>query len=215
MSISDRFEEVGEKIKGNREKLGKYIGLGFLGLFLLVTVVFVIYGIVGMPSRDIVEQVEELNPHVRFDFGEQFEEALLLDMQEINIEYMKREGLSGADVVLKIMEQYIDRSYGNAYVSENYILPRRRDFRAVQDRDIFVAVLVGYENLNNLLYCQVFYNLQFFFVIISKEERDVSDNFEQEDLQHFNYDKYNVYRRENVKNYIQKNNIEKMGIEKG
>jgi len=50
-----------------------------------------------------------------YSYG-QWEEGVLMDVQEINIEEMVNHKMSGAEAVLTVIEQFIDQNYRYAYI---------------------------------------------------------------------------------------------------
>lgn len=201
-------DKVINTAKKNKEKIVVFTAIGICVLAVIIAIVIIF---AGSSFLTIEEEINLIN-NVEFDTGEQFEDGLLLDMQEIEIAYMQERRMKGAEVVLRIMEQYVDSSYKFAFISDNYRLPLRDDLTVAANRETFVVALAGYVLLNHLIYCQVFYDKQFFFVMLAKEEADVLDNF-QVPLLKMNYDKFNSLRRNNVRDTIQRNNIVKIGIE--
>ena len=202
------LDKVVKKIKVNKIKVVVYLTLAITLIFVIMMFSFILR---GRPYLTAEEEINIIN-HVEFDNGEQFDDGILLDIQEINIERMKSLDMNGAEVVIRIMEQFVDESYRFVSFSDNYILPVREDLVLLDNSEVFVVVLAGYTVLNNLIYAQVFYEKRFFFIIIAREEKDIKNNFTQVPLTHMVYDKFNNFRRRNVINAIQRNNIIHLGV---
>jgi hypothetical protein len=142
----------------------------------------------------------------------QWDNGVLMDIQEVNIAKMRAVSMSGADAVLKVIEQYVDTRYRYAYVSNNYLIPLEQQKYLKLGRDRFLIAVTGYPERNNLFYTQVFFDTGFFFVVLAREERDMKRSGGMQ-ITRMNYEKGNPVRRNNVRDTIQKNNILPMGIE--
>jgi hypothetical protein len=142
----------------------------------------------------------------------QWDNGVLLDVQEVNISKMKAVNMSGAEAVLKVIEQYTDTRYRYAFVSSNYLIPSEQHKNLKLGKDRFLVAVAGYPERNNLLYTQVFFNTGFFFVVLAREERDMKRTGDMQ-ITRMNYEKGNAVRRNNVRDTIQRNNILPLGIE--
>jgi hypothetical protein len=142
----------------------------------------------------------------------QWDNGVLMDVQEVNIAKMKAVNMSGAEAVLKVIEQYADTRYRYAYVSNNYLIPLEQQKHLKLGRNRFLIAVTGYPERNNLLYTQVFFDTGFFFVVLAREERDMKRSGDMQ-ITRMNYEKGNPVRRNNVRDTIQRNNIVPMGIE--
>jgi hypothetical protein len=142
----------------------------------------------------------------------QWDDGILINVQEVNIARMQEQRMPGAEAVLKVIEQYVDQSYRYVWVSQNYELPREQQEYLKLGAGRFLVVVAGYPGRNNLLYAQIFYGLHFFFVIMAKREGDL---IRTSDIQIYRmaYEKYNQQRRNNVRDMIQRNNIIPLGID--
>ena len=143
--------------------------------------------------------------------GYAWEEAVLLDVVDINIAEMRRQRMAGAEAVLKTMEQFIDFTYRFIYISDNrYQLDNQMNFLKVGKNRMIVGV-VGFPGQNRVIMAQVLFDRSYFLVIASKQAADVPV-YGTMPMVRMNYEKYNSMRRNNVKEFIQRNNIEKLGI---
>jgi hypothetical protein len=142
----------------------------------------------------------------------QWENGVLLNVQEVDIAKMKAVNMPGAEAVMKVIEQFTDTRYRYAFVSNNYLIPPEQQKNLKLSKTRFLIAVAGYPERNNLLYAQVFFNTGFFFVVLAREERDMkrSGDFQ---ITRMNYEKGNAVRRNNVRDTIQRNNIVPMGIE--
>jgi len=147
-----------------------------------------------------------------FSAHAQWNDGVLIDVQEVDIAKMKAGKMLGAEAVVKIMEQYTNGQYRFAFVSNNYDLPAQQQKRLDLGKDRFMVVLAGYPSQNNLLYTQVFFDSSFFFVVLAKQETDMRRTNDIQIIK-MNYEKGNVVRRNNVRDTIQRNNIIPMGID--
>jgi len=143
--------------------------------------------------------------------GYAWEDAVLLDVVDINITEMRRQRMSGAEAVLKTMEQFIDFTYRFIYISDNRYTPEKKmDFLKAGKNRMIVGV-VGFPEQNHVIMAQVLFDRSYFLVIASKQASDVPVGSAMP-MVRMNYEKYNSMRRNNVKEFIQRNNIEKMGV---
>jgi hypothetical protein len=142
----------------------------------------------------------------------QWDNGVLLNVQEVDIAKMKAVKMSGAEAVMKVIEQYADTRYRYAYVSGNYLIPPEQLKNLKLGKDRFLIAVAGYPARNNLLYTQVFFGTGFFFVALAREERDIQRTGEMQ-ITRMNYEKGNAIRRNNVRDTIQQNNIVPLGIE--
>jgi len=142
----------------------------------------------------------------------QWENGVLMDVQEVTVAKMKAGRMIGAEAVMKVIEQYVDGQYRFAFVSNNYLLPaeQRKNFSLGKSR--FMVALAGYPAMNNLLYAQVFFDNNFFFVVLAKNESDLKRSSDIQIIK-MNYEKGNSTRRNNVRDTIQRNNIIPLGID--
>jgi len=139
-----------------------------------------------------------------------WEEAVLLDVVDINIAGMRRQKMNGAEAVLKTMEQFIDFTYRYIYISDNRYRPENQtDFLKVGNKKMIVGV-VGFPGQNHVIMAQVLFDRSYFLVIASKQASDVPVSGAMP-MVRMNYEKYNSMRRNNVKEFIQRNNINKWG----
>jgi hypothetical protein len=143
----------------------------------------------------------------------QWDDGVLLNVQEVIISSMKMYGMSGSEAVLRVLEQFVDKSYKYVYLSDNYLIPENKKGNMIVGKERFLVAVTGYPKNNNLIYTVVYYDKLFFIVIVCKKEDDFKRT---EDIQLIKmaYEKDNQTRRNNVKETIQKNNIYKIGIEK-
>ena len=140
-----------------------------------------------------------------------WEDAVLLDVVDINIAEMRRQKMSGAEAVLKTMEQFIDFTYKFVYISDNrYQLDNQMEYLKVGKRRMIVGV-VGFPEQNHVIMAQVLFDRSYFLVIVSKQAADVPVSGAMP-MVRMNYEKYNSMRRNNVKEFIQRNNIVKLGL---
>jgi len=140
-----------------------------------------------------------------------WEDGVLLDVVDINIGEMRRQRMSGAEAVLKTMEQFIDFTYRYIYISDNrYQADDLKDFMKVGKNRMIVGV-VGFPGQNHVIMAQVMFDRSYFLVIASKQVSDVPVGNAMP-MVRMNYEKYNSMRRNNVKEFIQRNNIDKLGI---
>ncbi|MDR2923930.1 MAG: hypothetical protein LBU85_11405 [Treponema sp.] len=147
-------------------------------------------------------------------FGQVWEEAVLLDVVDIDIVEMRRQRMSGAEAVLKIMEQFIDFTYRFVYISDNRYQPDNlRDFLKVGKNRMIVGV-VGFPGQNHVIMAQVLFDRSYFLIIASRQTADVPIGGAMP-MVRMNYEKHNSMRRNNVKDFIQRNNILKMGAGSG
>jgi hypothetical protein len=155
--------------------------------------------------------------------GYVWEEAVLLDVVDINIAEMRRQRMTGAEAVLKTMEQFIDYTYRFVYISDNRYQPdKQMNFLKVGKNRMIVGV-VGFPEQNHVIMAQVLFDRSYFLVIVSKQASDVPLGGSVPiggsvplggtmPMIRMNYEKYNSMRRNNVKEFIQRNNIEKLGV---
>jgi len=140
-----------------------------------------------------------------------WEEAVLLDVVDINIGEMRRQKMSGADAVLKTMEQFVDFTYRFVYISDNRYQPDSLpDFLKVGKNRMIVGV-VGFPGQNGVIMAQILFDRSYFMVIASKRVSDVPVGGAMP-VTRMNYEKYGSMRRNNVKEFIQRNNIAKLGL---
>jgi hypothetical protein len=140
-----------------------------------------------------------------------WEEAVLLDVVDINIDKMWRQRMPGAEAVLKTMEQFIDFTYRFIYISDNrYQADNLTDFLKVGKNRMIVGV-VGFPGQNHVIMAQALFDRSYFLVIASKQAADVPV-VNTMPMVRMNYEKYNSMRRNNVKEFIQRNNIVKLGL---
>jgi hypothetical protein len=140
-----------------------------------------------------------------------WEDAVLLDVVDINIAEMRRQNMSGAEAVLKTMEQFIDFTYRYIYISDNRYQPdNQTEFLRVGKRRMIVGV-VGFPEQNHVIMAQALFDRSYFLVIASKQAADVPVGSAMP-MVRMNYEKYNSMRRGNVKEFIQRNNIVKLGL---
>jgi hypothetical protein len=140
-----------------------------------------------------------------------WEEPVLLDVVDINITEMRRQRMSGAEAVLKTMEQFIDFTYRFIYISDNRYLPDNQTNFLKVGKDRMIVGLVGFPGQNRVIMAQVLFDRSYFLVITSKQAVDVPLSTAMP-MVRMNYEKYNSMRRNNVREFIQRNNIEKLGV---
>jgi hypothetical protein len=147
-----------------------------------------------------------------FSAHAQWNDGVLMDVQEVDVAKMKAGKMLGAEAVMKVIEQYADGQYRYAFVSNNYLIPAQQRKHLDLDRTRFVVALAGYPAQNNLLYTQVFFDNSFFFVVLAKRENDMkrTDSIQ---IIRMNYEKGNAVRRNNVRDTMQRNNIIPLGID--
>jgi hypothetical protein len=142
----------------------------------------------------------------------QWDNGVLLNVQEVDIAKMKSVKMTGAEAVMKVVEQYADTRYRFAFVSNNYLIPPEQQKSLKLAKERFLIAVAGYPGRNNLLYAQVFFDTGFFFVVLAREDRDMKRSGDMQ-ITRMNYEKGNAVRRNNVRDTIQRNNIVPMGIE--
>jgi hypothetical protein len=142
----------------------------------------------------------------------QWNDGVLIDVQEINIAKMKAARLPGTEAVMKVMEQYADDRYRFAFVSSNYLIPAEQQKYLNVGKDRFLIAVASYPSRHNLLYAQVFFDKSFFFVALAKTEHDLKGSNEMQIIK-MNYEKRNAVRRNNLLDTIQRNNIIPLGID--
>jgi hypothetical protein len=140
-----------------------------------------------------------------------WEEAVLLDVVDINIAEMRRQRMQGAEAVLKTIEQFIDFTYKFVYISDNRYQPDNLTRFLKADKNRIIVGVVGFPGQNHVIMAQVLFDRGFFLVIASKQAADVPVGNAMP-MVRMNYEKYNSMRRNNVKEFIQRNNIVKMGL---
>jgi hypothetical protein len=141
----------------------------------------------------------------------QWENGVILNVQEVDIARMKAANMPGAEAVLKVIEQYADTRYRYAFVSKNYLIPPEQQKNLKLEKNRFLITVAGYPERNNLLYAQVFFDTGFFFVVLAREEHDMKRTGDIQ-ITRMNYEKGNAVRRNNVRDTIQRNNIIPLGI---
>jgi hypothetical protein len=142
----------------------------------------------------------------------QWDNGVIMNVQEVDIGKMRAARMSGAEAILKIIEQFVDNQYRFAFVSYNYLLPEKQRQYLDTEKKCFTVAVIGYPNMNNLLYTQVFYDKSFFFVVLVKNETDLKRSTDVQ-ITKMNYEKRNPVRRNNVRDTIQRNNIIPLGID--
>jgi len=147
-----------------------------------------------------------------FSAHAQWNDGVLINVQEVIIAKMKAARMTGADAVMKVIEQYTDGRYRFAFVSNNYLIPAEQRKNLNVEKNRFTVALAGYPAQNNLLYAQVFFNNSFFFVALTKNETDIKHSGDMQIIK-MNYEKGNAVRRNNVRDTIQRNNIIPLGID--
>jgi hypothetical protein len=143
--------------------------------------------------------------------GPAWEEAVLLDVVDINIREMRRQNMSGAEAVLKTIEQFIDFTYKFVYISDNRYQPDNLTGFLKVGKDRMIVGVVGFPGQDHVIMAQVLFDRSYFLVIASKQAADVPVGSAMPMIR-MNYEKYNSMRRNNVKEFIQRNNIVKMGL---
>jgi hypothetical protein len=143
--------------------------------------------------------------------GNAWEEAVLLDVVDINIAEMRRQGMTGAEAVLKTMEQFIDFTYRFIYISDNRYQPDNLTGFLKTGKNRLIVGVVGFPGQNRVIMAQVLFDRSYFLVIASKQAKDVPVG-EAMPMVRMNYEKYNSMRRNNVKEFIQRNNIARLGV---
>jgi len=146
-----------------------------------------------------------------------WEEPVLLDVVDINIAEMRRQRMTGAEAVLKTMEQFIDFTYRFIYISDNRYQPDNQTNFLRVGKDRMIVGLVGFPVQNRVIMAQVLFDRSYFLVIAAKQAADVpfsgSVPFNGTiPMTRMSYEKYNSMKRNSVKEFIQRNNIVKMGI---
>ena len=149
--------------------------------------------------------------------GYAWEEAVLLDVVDINIAEMRRQRMSGAEAVLKTMEQFIDFTYRFIYISDNRYQPGNQTDFLKTGKNRMIVGIVGFPGQNHVIMAQVLFDRSYFLLIASKQASDVPlggivPYNGTMPMVRMNYEKYNSMRRNNVKEFIQRNNIEKLGV---
>jgi hypothetical protein len=144
----------------------------------------------------------------------QWDDGILMDVQEVDIAKMKAGKMSGAEAVMKVMEQYANSRYRFTFVSNNYLIPAEQEKNLNLGKTRFTIAVAGYPALNNLLYVQVFFDKSFFFVVLTKNETDMKRSDDVQIIK-LNDEKGNAVRRNNVRDTIQRNNIIPLGIDTG
>jgi len=142
----------------------------------------------------------------------QWNDGVLINMQEVTVAKIKAVRMTGAEAVMKVIEQYADGRYRFAFVSNNYLIPPEQNKNLNVGRNRFLIALAGYPALNNLLYAQIFFDNSFFFVVLAKNEADMKRSNDIQIIK-MNYEKGNAVRRNNVRDTIQRNNIIPLGID--
>jgi hypothetical protein len=140
-----------------------------------------------------------------------WEDGVLLDVVDINIAQMRKQRMSGAEAVLKTMEQFIDFTYRFVFISDNGYTPDNQMNSIKTEKNRMIVGIVGFPGQNNVIMAQVLFDRSYFLIIVSKQAVDVPVSGAPQ-MVRMNYEKYNSMRRNNVKEFIQRNNIEKMGV---
>jgi hypothetical protein len=143
----------------------------------------------------------------------QWDDGVLINVQEVNIAAMHGTDISGAEAIMKVIEQYVDASYQFAYLSQNYLIPLQQETYLNLGTNRFTVVVVGYPGMNNLLYAQVFFDKSFFFLALCKRDTDLRRTSDIQ-IYRMNYDKFNTGRRNNVRDTMQANNVLPLGMDK-
>jgi len=143
--------------------------------------------------------------------GQVWEDATLLDVVDINIAEMQRQGMSGAEAVLKSIDQFIDFTYRFACISDNMYRPDKLMESLKVGTNRMIVGIVGFPKQNNVIMAQVLFGRCYFLVIVSKKAADVPVGSDMP-MSRMNYEKYNSVRRNNVREFIQRNNIVKLGV---
>ena len=142
----------------------------------------------------------------------QWNDGVLINVQEVGIAQMKAARMIGAEAVMKVIEQYADGRYRFAFVSNNYLIQAEQSQYLDLGKTRFLIALAGYPALNDLLYAQIFFDKSFFFVTLVKNESDMKRSGDIQIIK-INYEKGNAVRRNNVRDTIQRNNIIPLGID--
>ena len=142
----------------------------------------------------------------------QWNDGVLMNVQEVTIAKMKAARMTGAEAVMKVIEQYTDGRYRFAFVSNNYLIPAEQSRYLDLGKNRFLIALAGYPALNDLLYAQVFFDKSFFFVSLARNETDMKRSGDIQIIK-MNYEKGNAVRINNVRDTIQRNNIIPLGID--
>jgi len=154
----------------------------------------------------IILLIGTLSAHAQRDDG------VILDVHEVYIAKMQAARMSGAEAVMKVVEQFSDGQYRFAFISNNYMVPAQHYKYLNMAKDRFLVAVAGYPAQNNLVYAQIFYNNNFFFVALAKKEADIKRTNDMQIIR-VNYEKGNAARRNNVRDTIQRNNIIPLGID--
>jgi hypothetical protein len=139
-----------------------------------------------------------------------WEDGDLLDVNEIDIEKMKKANLNGADAVLMVMEQFVTDSYGYIYISPNYLLrDDQKEYVEISKERIAVGV-ARFLKMNNLIYANVIYDQYFFILVLAKRYFDMKplDGIAFERMEYSRRGE----KRKNVVEKINSNNIVKLKI---
>jgi len=147
-----------------------------------------------------------------FSAHAQRDDGIIMDVEEVYIAKMRAMGMSGAEAVMKVIEQYTDGQYRFAFISHNYLIPAQKLKHLKVERDRFLIAVVGYPEYNNMVYAQIFYNNSFFIIALAKREADMKRTNDMQIIK-MNYEKTNAVRRNNVRDTIQRNNIIPLGID--
>jgi len=147
-----------------------------------------------------------------FSAHAQWNDGVLINVQEVTVAKMRTARMTGAETVMKVIEQYADGRYRFAFVSNNYLIPAEQRVNLNVGKNRFLIALAGYPALNNLLYAQVFFDNSFFFVTLAKNESDMKHSGDIQIIK-MNYEKGNAVRRNNIRDTIQRNNIIPLGID--
>ena len=139
------------------------------------------------------------------------EDAVLLDVVDINITGMRRLNMSEAEAVLKTVEQFIDFTYRYIFISDNRYQPDNLRGYLRAGRNKMIVGVVGFPEQNHVIMAQVLFGRSYFLVIMSKQAADVPVSGAMP-MVRMNYEKYNSMRRNNVREFIQRNNITKLGL---
>jgi hypothetical protein len=142
----------------------------------------------------------------------QWNDGVLLDVQEVNIKKMQTARLLGTEAVMKVIEQYVDGQYRFAFVSSNYLIPEEQYKYLNAGKDRFLVAVAAYPSRHNLLYAQVFFDKSFFLIALAREEHDMKVSNDMQVIK-MNYEKRNTVRRNNVLDTIQRSNIIPLGID--